>query len=195
MKRYGMGQASDMLEMLLDKLDSGGKIREGLAVVYWPRVVGEQVAAASQAEEVRDGVLIVRTKGSVWSQEISLMKHRLVPELNRLCGKAVIKDIKFRATGLADDEGDAADDGPTSDDLDAVELTDEDRASLAAELEAVSALPEAKVRAKLTSILERQYRLRRWRLDHGWAPCEGCRVLHPGPGELCTVCLAARHVP
>ena len=195
MKRYGMGQASNMLEILLSNLDTGHKIREGLAVVYWPRVAGEQVAAASQAEEVRNGVLMVRTKGSVWSQELSLMKHRLLPELNRLCGKPVIKDITFRSTGLPSDEDETEDDAPTPADLEELLLTDEDRAALDADLAAIEGLPDDDVRRRLEAILERQHRLRRWRLDHGWRPCDGCRTLHRGPDALCTVCLAARHIP
>lgn len=195
MKRQGMGRASDRFEALLNSLDTGGKIREGLAVVYWPRVVGEQVAAASRAEEVRDGVLMVRTKGAVWSQEISLMKHRLLPDLNRLCGRQVIKDIKFLATGLPADGGDPEPAGPTPAEIEQVQLTAEDMASLDADLAAVEALPDAEARPRLAAILQRQHRLRRWRLDHGWVLCEGCKTLHVGPGPLCTVCLAARHNP
>jgi predicted nucleic acid-binding Zn ribbon protein len=189
MKRWGMGPTGGLMQTLLDNLEVGGKIRENLAIAYWPRVVGPTVAAASHAEEVRDGVLIVRTKGAAWSQELSLLKGRILPELNRMIGRPVIKDIRFHI-GLPSPEAPQEPQGPTEADLEAVTLTPEDLAALDAEMAALTAVPDRNLRATLQAIIERQHRVNRWRLEHGWRVCPGCDTLFNGDGERCTVCLA-----
>jgi predicted nucleic acid-binding Zn ribbon protein len=78
-------------------MESGTKLRESLALAYWAEVVGEQAAAASQAETIRDGILFVRTKSSVWSHELTFLKAHILAELNRRIGRPVIKDIIYRA--------------------------------------------------------------------------------------------------
>src|SRR5579883_245369 len=55
----------------INHFDSATQIRQSLALAYWPSVVGEQMAAASRPESVRDGILFVRTKSSVWSHEFT----------------------------------------------------------------------------------------------------------------------------
>jgi len=187
-----MGQAGGAMHALLDRMEGGGKVRESLALAYWPRVVGPHVASASHAEEVRDGILLVRTKGSVWSQEISLLKHRILSELNRLCGKPVIKDIRFRASGVPPAEEDESEHGPTDEELAALRFTPEELAELQHARAEIATVPDKRMRRPLLRIAERRHRLRRWRLDHGWRVCSGCDVLHDGPGDLCTVCEAER---
>lgn len=195
MKRTGMGQMGGVMQALLDSMEAGNRVRESLALAYWSRVVGPIVAAASHAEEVRDGILFVRTKGSVWSQEISLMKHQILPQLNRLCGKPVIKDIRFRAGGLKPHSSPDETAHPTADELAAVQLSPEDTTAMEADCQAVAQLPDADVRQTTLRILERQYRLRRWRLDHGWKPCTVCGALHAGSEPVCTVCVAESQRP
>jgi len=183
--------AGQALSRLLDGLEFGARIRENLAIAYWPRAVGPVVAAKSRAEEVRNGILVVRTAGSSWSQEISLMKYRILPELNRFCGASVIKDLRFRATGVPADDAADPDDTPTMDDLARVALSEDEVASLRADLEEARAIADEDIREAVISLTSRTHRLRRWRLDRGWSRCSECGGLYPGRGAACTVCEAA----
>lgn len=191
MRPNAPGRASATLNALLDSLDFGGRIRENLAIAYWPRVVGPVVARASRAEEVRNGILLIRTKGSVWSQEISLLKHRILPDLNELCGRGVIKDLRFRAGGLPPEGPDETAAGPTEAELKSLTLSDEDRAALSSDLRATALIGDEAIRGAVARLLERGYRLRRWRLEHGWTVCPECLGLFAGGGPVCTVCAAS----
>src|SRR5579862_6284348 len=93
----GGNPLASVLESVINPMESASKIHESLALAYWPRVAGAQAAAATQADQVRDGVLIVRTKSSVWSHELTLHKPRLLQGLNRLLGGRYITDLLFRA--------------------------------------------------------------------------------------------------
>ena len=81
-------------------MESAAQVRESLAFAYWARVAGPQAAAATEVEAVRDGVLFVRTKSSVWSHELTLHKEKLLSGLNRMLGGRVITEIVYKARGV-----------------------------------------------------------------------------------------------
>src|SRR5689334_95027 len=66
----GGSPVAQVLASAIGRMESAPKIRESLALAWWPRVVGAQAAAATEVECTRDGILFVRTKSSVWSHEL-----------------------------------------------------------------------------------------------------------------------------
>lgn len=197
-RRRGQGQAREALEGLLGSLDGGaaGRVRESLAFPYWAQVVGPQAAAATEPESIRDGVLFVRTKSSVWSHELTFLKSHILAELNRRIGRPAIKEIIFRAQGLsklaAEPPIAPAGSAPTGDELAAVVLLPDEQAALDRELARLASLPDEKLRASLARRVVRDRKLRRWRLDHGWRPCARCQAPHDTEGGLCPICRLCR---
>lgn len=71
--------------------------------VYWAEIVGDRVAQRARAKSLRDGVLKIGARSSVWVHELQLRKSQLLEAINRwlesqhawLGPKAVISDIKF----------------------------------------------------------------------------------------------------
>ena len=76
-------------------------LRPHLAKARWAEIVGPQVAGVTQVEAVRDGVLYVRVKNSVWANELTMLKDDMVRRLNAALGGRVLTDIHFKASGLA----------------------------------------------------------------------------------------------
>lgn len=172
----------------INRMDSSTQIRESLALAYWPRVVGAQAAAATQAEAVRDGVLFVRTKSSVWSHELMLHKARLLQSLNRLLGAQVITEIIFRAQGVAAPAAPTDPDNPTEEELLAVVLEPHERERLRLSLEALISITDDHARRSIARRITVEARLRHWRLEHGWKVCPRCDVLHKTPYRICPLC-------
>ena len=75
-------------------------LRPHLAKVHWEGVVGPQVAGVTQVEFVRDGVLFVRVKNSVWANELTLLKEDMLRRLNSKLGGRILTDIHFKASRL-----------------------------------------------------------------------------------------------
>ncbi len=121
---------AEVLQNTIAGMHSAGQIRQSLALAYWPRVVGALAAKSSTAVEVRNRILFIRTKSSAWSHELSMQKASLIRSLNRLMEGSVIEDIKFRTDGTPWEVETVNPDAPTSQELDAVELTPQDRESL-----------------------------------------------------------------
>jgi hypothetical protein len=64
----------------------------------WRRAIGERIAARSQPEQLRDGVLTLRVASSVWAQELSLLSSTIIERLAPL-GFAV-RSIRCKVGGL-----------------------------------------------------------------------------------------------
>jgi predicted nucleic acid-binding Zn ribbon protein len=184
--------AAAVLRSLLDGMDCGGRILQNMAPAFWPLVAGEAVARVCIAEEVRDGILYVRTPGSTWSQELSLLKHTIVPRINAMIGAPAIKDIKFRVGGPPIAEGPHDRPTPSAEELAQVELTEDDRKALEKAMREADAIGDPAIRAATERLVARACRLRRWRLLHGWRECPSCGALYDDAGPACTLCMASK---
>ncbi len=169
-------------------MESAAQIRESLALVHWPEVVGPQGAAASQPESVRDGILFVRTRSSVWSHELTLHKPRLLAGLNRLLGGPVVKEIVFRARGMKPPVEVTRVEQPDATGIQAVVLSQSERVELREKLHALYSVEDDRAREVLARRLTQEAKLRRWRLDNGWRTCRRCEALHETEFALCPIC-------
>jgi predicted nucleic acid-binding Zn ribbon protein len=84
-----------ILRQVVRDLGLGRKLSEQRAVIEWADVVGEKVAAHSRATRVDAGRLFVEVDSSVWAQELSLMRRRILREMNERIGKGVIETVHF----------------------------------------------------------------------------------------------------
>jgi predicted nucleic acid-binding Zn ribbon protein len=186
-------RVSEAMTSAMRELPSSEKIAESLAFAYWERVVGPNAAAATEPERISDGVLIVRTKSSVWSHEMNVMKAHLIAELNKAIGRPVIKEIVFRAHGLKRKKAAGPDNGqPTEEELKLLRLPAADQAALQIELDKIAGIPEEQIRNAISRRIVRERKLRWWRLQNGWRQCARCSAPHDTGGKLCPICRLSR---
>jgi predicted nucleic acid-binding Zn ribbon protein len=182
-----------ILVSAIGRMDSVAKVRESLAMAYWPRVVGAQAAAATEVEDARDGILFVRTKSSVWSHELTLHKERLLTGLNRMLGGKTITDIVYRARGVKKKESAPPEpDTPPLDELNQVILEPPEQAELRAHLESLVTIKEERIRNVIAARMTQEAKLRHWRLAHGWKSCPRCAFPHKTAFDLCPKCRLER---
>ncbi|MEX1140100.1 MAG: DUF721 domain-containing protein [Bacteroidota bacterium] len=84
------------IEDLLGKLGIGRKIREYDAVAHWAGAVGQQVAKVTEAQSIKNGVLLVRVSNGPWRNELQMLKTDIIRKLNESLGEEVVKDIRFQ---------------------------------------------------------------------------------------------------
>lgn len=85
-----------VLECVLRDLGLSKKLSEQRAVTEWPAVVGERVAEHARAVRVDGGRLFVEVDSPVWAQELSLMKPKILAQVNALIGSDAIGNVLFR---------------------------------------------------------------------------------------------------
>jgi len=103
-RRSGVTRIGSFVKSTLQDLGVQEKILEQRALAKWREIVGPQIAASSRPDRIRDGVLFVACKSSMWSNELSLHKQDIVKRLNAAVGKQIVKDIHFSARGFRKSE-------------------------------------------------------------------------------------------
>ncbi len=184
-KSFGI---EETLKATVNSLSTPEKVWQGMAAVYWAEVVGTDAAAASEAEKVVNGVLHVSVVHSVWSQELILLKGKILPKLNAKLGGRFIKDIRFSIGNVAGRVGTILERDPTEQELESIILDEKELAILQEELNVTQSIPDEKLREAITRRVTRNRLIRRWRQDHGWKICLGCTALHQTDNELCPLC-------
>jgi len=95
-----MARLGGLVNVSVDRLGLRQKITEQQALAHWSEIVGPQIAASTVAERVREGILFICCKSSMWSNELSLHKDDIMKRLNAAVGKNTITDIHFTARGF-----------------------------------------------------------------------------------------------
>ena len=195
-QRSGAARGAFFTQLLLstvNRMESATKIRESLAFAYWARVAGPQAAEATEVEAVRDGVLFIRTKSSVWSHELTLHKERLIRGLNGMLGAKVITEIVYKARGVKKKTVNPPEpEIPDLPELDAVILDPAEHAELAQKLRPLAGIASERIREVMASRMTRDAKLRHWRIERGWRLCHRCSGLHKTDFGLCPLCRLCR---
>ena len=84
-----------LLADMFKKLGLSEAVAEQRALQVWAQVVGEKVAAHTQAYSISDGELLVLVDAHTWSQELTFLKPDILRRLNETLGSGIVKDIRF----------------------------------------------------------------------------------------------------
>lgn len=181
---------SGILDDLMKRLGLDQAIKQRLALLVWPEVVGRTNARHSQAEAVRDGVLLVKAGSSAWAQELDLLKPQILERLNGRLGQQVIRDIHFSAgqrgwgkppAPLQEEEEQVAP-PPSSLDLAGHEL--------ARIGQMVDQVPDPELKLLLERALVALEKVGKWKAKQGWKRCASCSRTFQGRGRHCPRCRA-----
>lgn len=173
-RQSGLSAASQIIEAGLISADLARALRPHMAKVYWEGVVGPQVSGATQVLAVRGGdTLVVRTKSSVWMNELTLLKTNILSRLNRAIGGRVLTDIRFEI-GQLDPKPAPGDGAPIDPNIDAIALP------LDAQLRidrAAAEIGDEALRERIRRGLTRAAQSDEWKRSHGWTACRRCGSL------------------
>jgi hypothetical protein len=91
--------------LLAEALRDPARIRAALGVwPAWEEAVGPEVAAAAKPVSLREGVLMVHVRHSVWLQELQQQKAALLKRVQALPGGAAVRELRLRvAPKIAED--------------------------------------------------------------------------------------------
>lgn len=165
----GHGEASlgQLLEGVLANLDVRTRFREHLALLAWPQIAGRLVASHSQAEAVRDGVLIVATDTPAWAQELQMRQRELLGLLATQVGAGIIKEIHFRSGKVRRTRTERARRLRPAE----LQLSARQEREVS---EAAAKIEDAMLRARAEKAFSSLMRMAEWRKQTGWRRCRRC---------------------
>lgn len=142
----------------------------------WPELVGEDVARNSHPQRLLEGTLLIVTRSSAWSQELTFLAERIIAAAAARLPNAGIERVRFRVGKLPAQQP-------------AGKARASERRVAAGEAPAASATPQEALGRLRAGVTRRQ----RAKLDAGWNPCTGCGALvAPDGAALCIACVNAR---
>lgn len=107
--RYSKNSATlvgSILKGALKKRHLTGELEKYEAFPLWEEIVGADIAKIATPEKIsRGNVLVVRVLDSIYAQELTLQKTRLLDLLHQAAVGASIQDIKFVAGNPTDFKG------------------------------------------------------------------------------------------
>lgn len=92
--------------LLAEALRDPARIRQALGVwPAWEEAVGPQIAAAAKPIALKEGVLLVHVRHSVWLQELQQQKATLLRRIQSIPAGAAVKDLRFRVAPKGEEQG------------------------------------------------------------------------------------------
>lgn len=77
------------------------QIVEGANLVQeWEKVIKEPIASETRALKYLQGILYVEVTSSVWANELTFLKSKIIETINKKNGKEIVKDIRFLVKGV-----------------------------------------------------------------------------------------------
>ncbi len=142
----------------------------------WPAIVGPEVAQQSRAEELAAGVLLVITRSSAWSQQLSFLSQRIIGAISARTGVSVER-LRFRVGRVVRSCGASAARTRT--------------ARVGAPAEARE--PAATLKDAIARFHGDVVAAGRAKAAAGWKGCGQCGVwVAPSAGALCVPCINAK---
>ncbi len=90
-----MKQLGDFLRRLIQDMGFEGPLADQRVMELWPEVVGEKIAEMTEPDRVENGVLYVRVPSSVWRNELSLQREKILEKYHEFGGCRHLREIRF----------------------------------------------------------------------------------------------------
>jgi len=102
-KKDDLTKLQTILDGVFEKMDRAPQ-REQLRIWdIWEEAVGPRIAERAQPETLRNSVLVVAVSSSVWMQELSFLKQKILDRLQQKLAPGTIKDIRFKLGAMQRD--------------------------------------------------------------------------------------------
>src|SRR5690554_3425470 len=72
-----------------------GRIKEGLALYYWPQVAGKDLEKKTEAQRVSNGILWIKCKDPSLSYNLNFFKREIIKKYKEILGAGVIRSVRI----------------------------------------------------------------------------------------------------
>ncbi|MPL58714.1 hypothetical protein SDC9_04256 [bioreactor metagenome] len=178
---------SELLPLTIKKLGITKRYNSESAIIHWREIVGDKIANHSYPLSVQRDLLLVAVGNPVWGHHLSMMKQDIINKINAFIGDNLIRDIRFQAGYLKDNQNLEHNGEICRNEQKAYHVKlDETEIKIANEL--VSTISNEELRNKINRIIKKDFTLKKIRLNNKWHKCDQCNTLCPPEDTLCSTC-------
>jgi predicted nucleic acid-binding Zn ribbon protein len=92
----GPQSLSKILPEVLRQCGLDDRLEERSVLLHWRTIVGEDIAAHSQAVDLTDGILVLEADHGAWRQEVTMLLPEIKKKFNALFGPETVTEIRWR---------------------------------------------------------------------------------------------------
>jgi hypothetical protein len=155
------------------------RLKGELAVYYWPRVAGREIAGKTVATRFKDGFLYLQTDNSALAQQLSLLNLDIIKKYRKILGGNIVKGIKIKigTINISLNRG-------NSSDLE-VELAPNQKQMIE---KCGQSIPEPDLALKFTALMQKHYLNKRKLERDGGKKCRSCGIFIEARFDYCPCC-------
>lgn len=79
----------------LKNIPGGRKIKDGLAMYYWPKVIGPDLAKKTEAVKISNGRLWVKTPDPTLTQNLTFFSKQIIDKYVSLMGPGIVRSVRI----------------------------------------------------------------------------------------------------
>jgi predicted nucleic acid-binding Zn ribbon protein len=92
----GIRRLDRVLSDALSAAPFAAGLREQSVLQCWSEIVGETIAAHSEAVALSSGTLFIAVDSSVWAQELSLLRGNIAAAIDARLGPGHVRELRFQ---------------------------------------------------------------------------------------------------
>ncbi len=160
---------------------SGGlnRLKGELAVYYWPRVAGKEIAGKTIATRYKDGFLYLQTDNSALAQQLSLLNLDIIKKYRKILGQNIIKGIKIKI-GTINISSKHINSKEQQINLDPTEKKIIEKCG--------QSIPESDLSSKFTELMRKHYLNKKKLKQEGGRKCRSCGIYIESNFDYCPCC-------
>jgi len=87
----------DLLEDFIDDYPHRKRLKRGMILSLWPRVVGAAINEQVEDIHFEDDKLVVKVANQIWRHEIHMKRFSIMAKLNREVNEKIIRELVVRS--------------------------------------------------------------------------------------------------
>ncbi|MBI5181381.1 MAG: DUF721 domain-containing protein [Nitrospirae bacterium] len=103
-KQRPMARISDVLLKIAQKFDIEIRLFEHTISRRWEEIVGGRIASHTRPDVISYRILTVYVDSPAWMQQLTFLKDDIIKKINKVIGRQIVKDIRFRIGDVAKNE-------------------------------------------------------------------------------------------
>lgn len=88
-------RVGDICQHILRKWKGRSRLLEGMALFYWPKISGPDIACKTQAEKMMAGTLWIRTDDPTLAHHLTFLIPKMMDGYAKMMGPNIVRGIRF----------------------------------------------------------------------------------------------------
>ncbi|MDR1701591.1 MAG: DUF721 domain-containing protein [Sporomusaceae bacterium] len=173
----------EIIPLTIKKIGQEKVFGKYFVILNWENIVGKEVANNSSVFDLDRGKLIIKTRNSVWSHHLLMLKKEIITKVNSYCGKNVVNDLWFMAGYQREKQNNDLKENKEAGGLPKLTEPEIKAAKLI-----VEGIKDVEIRHKITKVLLKNMAFKKAKEAKNWPRCLKCEVLVEPGEKYCTVC-------